>query len=61
MTNPRLEELVVALKANDPDSFKSWLYEELQELREPVLTGMVLNVMLPLLARLRRAGSSLGI
>ena len=38
------------MKANDADSFKGWLYEELQELGEPVLTGLVLNVMLPLLS-----------
>ena len=38
MTNVLLEELVLAVKANDADSFKGWLYEELQELGEPVLT-----------------------
>ena len=32
------------------DSFKGWLYEGLQELGEPVLTGLVLNVMLPSLS-----------
>ena len=50
MTNVLLEELVLAVKANDADSFKGWLYEGLQELGEPVLTGLVLNVMLPLLS-----------
>ena len=47
MTNFLLEELVLAVRANDAESFKGWLYEELQELGEPVLTGLVLNVMLP--------------
>ena len=50
MTNVLLEELVLAVKANDADSFKGWLYEGLQELGEPVLTGLVLNVMLPSLS-----------
>ena len=61
MTNVLLEELVLAVQANDADSFKGWLYEGLQELGEPVLTGLVLNVMFLCSARLRRIGSSLGI
>ena len=50
MTNILLEDPALAVKANDADSFKAWLYEGLQELGEPVLTGLVLNVMLPLLS-----------
>ena len=50
MTNVLLEELVLAVKANDAESFKVWLYEALQELGEPVLTGLVLKVMLPSLS-----------
>ena len=50
MTNFLLQELVLAVKANDADSFKGWLYEGLQELGEQVLTELVLNVMLPLLS-----------
>ena len=46
MTNILLEELVLAVKANDADSFKGCLYEGLLELGEPVLTELVLNVML---------------
>ena len=46
MTNGLLEELVLSVKANDADSFKGWLYEGLQERGEPMLTGLVLNVML---------------
>ena len=40
MTNVLLEELVLAVKANDAESFKGWLNEGLLELREPVLTGL---------------------
>jgi len=50
MTNVLLGELVLAVKANDAQSFKGWLYEGLQELGEPVLTGLVMNVMLLLLS-----------
>ena len=50
MTNVLLGELVLAEKANDAQSFKGWLYEGLQELGEPVLTGPVMNVMLLLLS-----------
>ena len=54
MTNVLLEELVLAVKANDAKSFKGWLFEELQELGEPVLTGLVVNVMLPLLTTTKK-------
>ena len=50
MTNVLLEELDLAVKANDAESFKGWLYEGLQELGEPVLTRLVLNVMVLLLS-----------
>ena len=50
MTNVLLEELVLAVKANDAQSFKGWFYEGLQELGKPVLTRLVLNVMLPSLS-----------
>ena len=40
MTNVQLEELVLAVRANDAESFKGWLYEGLQEPGEPVLTGL---------------------
>ena len=43
-------KLVLAVGANVAESFKGWLYEALQELGEPVLTGLVLNVMLPSLS-----------
>ena len=38
MINVLFEELVLAVKANDAERFKGWLYEGLQELGEPVLT-----------------------
>ena len=50
MINVLFEELVLAVKANDAERFKGWLYEGLQELGEPMLTGLVLNVMLPSLS-----------
>ena len=43
MTNVLLEELVLAVRANDAKRFKGWLYESLQELGKPVLTGLVLH------------------
>ena len=49
------------VQANDAESFMGWLYEGLQELGEPVLRWLVLNVMLPCSLRQRRTGSSLGI
>ena len=49
MTNVLLEELVLAVKANDADSFKGWLYEGLQELGESLLTWLVLNAIPPLI------------
>ena len=45
MTNVLLKSCL-ALRANDADSFKGWLYEGLQELGKPVLTALVLNAML---------------
>ena len=54
MTNDLLEELVLAVRANNSDSFKGWLYEWLQELGKPVLTGLGLNVMLPSLSTVEK-------
>ena len=34
-----LAELVAALQANDPDSFKRWLYGGVQDLGEQAVTG----------------------
>jgi hypothetical protein len=32
-----LEQLVAALRANDPDTFKRWLYGGIQDLTEPAM------------------------
>ena len=50
MTNVLLEDLVLSVRGYDVESFKGWLYEGLQVLVEPVLPGLVLNVMLSLLS-----------
>ena len=37
-----LEQLVSALRANDPDAFKCWLLGGLQDLGEPAVTELLL-------------------
>ena len=36
-------ELVAALRANDPDPFKRWLYGGIEDLGEPAVTELVLD------------------
>ena len=36
-------ELVAALRANDPDLFKRWLYGGIEDLGEPAVTEMLLD------------------
>ena len=38
-----LAELVSALQANDPDTFKRWLYGGIQDLGEPAVTELLLD------------------
>ena len=38
-----LNELVSALQANDPDTFKRWLYGVIQDLGEPAVTELLLD------------------
>ena len=38
-----LAELVAALRANDPDLFKRWLYGGIQDLGGPAVTELVLS------------------
>ena len=40
-----LAELVAALQANDPDTFKRWLYGGIQDLGEPAVTELLLDWM----------------
>ena len=39
-------ELVAALRANDPDLFKRWLYSGIEDLGEPVVTKLLLDGLL---------------
>ena len=38
-----LAELVAALQANDPDTFKRWLYGGIQDLGEPAVTELLVE------------------
>ena len=42
-------ELVAALRANDPDTFKRWLCGGIQDLVEPGVTELLMNYMILLL------------
>ena len=42
-----LTELVAAVQANDPDTFKRWLYGGIQDLREPAVTELLLDRLDP--------------
>ncbi len=42
-------ELVAALRANDPDTFKRWLCGGIQDLEEQAVTELLMDWMPPLL------------
>ena len=42
-------ELVAALRANDPDLFKRWLYWGIEDLGEPAVTELLLDWLDPFL------------
>ena len=42
-------ELVTALRANDSDLFKRWLYEGIEDLGEPAVTELLLDWLDPFL------------
>ena len=42
-------ELVAALRTNDPDLFKRWLYGGIEDLGEPAVTELLLDWLDPLL------------
>ena len=42
-------ELVAALRANDPDLFKHWLYGGIEDLGEPVVEELLLDWLDPFL------------
>ena len=47
-------ELVAALRANDPDLFKRWLYGGIQDLGEPAVTELLLDWIDPFITRVER-------
>ena len=46
--------LVTALKDNDPDSFKRWLYGGIEDLGEPAVTELLLDWLDPFISRVER-------
>ena len=49
-----LAELVAALRANDPDTFKRWLYGGIDDLGEPAVTELLLDWLDPFITRVER-------
>ena len=49
-----LAELVAALQANDPYTFKRWLYGGIQDLGEPAVTELLLDWIDPFITRVER-------
>ena len=47
-------ELVAALRANDPDLFKRWLYGGIEDLGEPAVTELLLDWLAPFLAEVEK-------
>ena len=54
MTLCLLEQLIKALQANDPDTFKSWLYGGIEDLGEPALTELLQDWLDPFITRVER-------
>jgi hypothetical protein len=46
-----LADLVAALQANDPDTFKRWLYGGIQDLGEPAVTELLLDWIDPFITK----------
>ena len=49
-----LGELVAALRANDPDTFRGWLSEGIYELGEPAITELLMDWLTPLVTETER-------
>ena len=49
-----MSELVAALQANDPDTFKWWLYGGIQDLGEAAVTELLLDWIDPFNTRVER-------
>jgi len=56
-----LAELVAALRANDPDLFKRWLYGGIEDLGEPAVTELVLDWLDPFNTRVERDRTDRGL
>ena len=49
MTIALLQELLLALRANEPDAFKAWLSLGIERLGKPAVIGLLLDWMDPIL------------
>ena len=49
-----LAEMVAALQANAPDTFKRWLYGGIQDLGEAAVTELLLDWIDPFITRIER-------
>ena len=47
-------ELVYALRANDSDLFKRWLYAGIEDLGEPAVTELLLDWIAPFLTEVEK-------
>ena len=47
-------ELVAALRANDPDLFKRWLYGGIEDLGEPAVIELLLDWLAPFLTEVEK-------
>ena len=64
MTIALLQELLLSLRANEPDAFKAWLYPGIERLGEPAVTQLMLDGMNPILTTVeadRLVGWHLGV
>ena len=49
-----LNELFLALRANDPDTFKRWLHGGVEDLGKPAVEQLLLDFLVPLLNAVER-------
>ena len=49
-----IAEVVAARRANDPDTFKRWLYGGIEDLGEPAVTELLLDWLDPFITRVER-------
>ena len=56
MTIALLQELLLSLRANDPDGFKAWLSLGIERLGEPVVIELMLAGLNPILTTVEAEG-----